>query len=207
MGARPGVRRLREAAEVLAVTVAAALALKTFVVDAVLVPSASMEDTILPGDFLLVNKFVYGPSTPRHVPFWRGTLPVLRLPGPGSPHRGDVIVFFAPDAAAPRLYVKRLAALPGDTLSIRGGTVFVDGRPVRPAAHAKLPGGNTPDFGPVGVPADSCFVLGDNLDESLDSRSWGFVPLASVIGRPIIVYWSVSPGGDVRWGRIFTIVR
>jgi len=170
------LRALREAAEVLALTVAAALALRTFVIDAVRVPSASMANTILAGDFLLVDRLVYRVRAPR---------------------RGEVIVFAAPDAGGGVRYVKRIAGLPGDTLRMRQGVLSVDGREVL------LP---PTDFGPVGVPAGTCFVLGDNLEESLDSRAWGFVPMPSVTGRAMMVYWSISPGG-IRWNRILTIIR
>jgi len=180
------LRALREAAEVLALTVAAALALRAFVVDAVRVPSASMANTIRAGDFLLVDKLVYR----------------LR-----SPRRGDVIVFAAPDAGGGLRYVKRIAGLPGDTLRMREGVLSVDGRDVLPPPTAKVQGGPPPDFGPVGVPAGSCFVLGDNLEESLDSRAWGFVPIPSVTGRAMMVYWSIAPGGGIRWNRILTFIR
>jgi len=118
-----------------------------------------------------------------------------------------VIVFDAPDAPAGVRYVKRLAALPGDTVRLRGGVLSVDGRPVERPPTAKGWEGDSPDFGPVGVPAGSCFVLGDNLDESLDSRSWGFVPLESIVGRAFLVYWSIAPGGSIRWRRTFTLIR
>ena len=183
---RGALRVLREAAEVLALTVIAALALRMFVLDAVRVPSASMANTIRNGDFLLVDKLVYRLRPPR---------------------RGDVIVFPAPDAEPGVRYVKRIAALPGDTLSIRGGVLEVDGRRIPPPPAAQPQGAAPADFGPLGVPADSCFVLGDNLQESLDSRAWGFVPLGSVTGRAMIVYWSIAPGGGIRWDRVPTIIR
>jgi len=206
-GARGVLRFLRESLEVLALTAAAALALKLFIVDAVRVPSASMEETIRTGDFLLVNKFVYGPRTPRYVPLWKGEIPSLHVAGPAVPRRGDVIVFYAPDAGRGRLYVKRVAGLPGDTLEIRGGALIVGGRRMAPPPTARLQEGDPPDFGPVRVPEDSCFVLGDNLEESLDSRAWGFVPMESIVGRAMMVYWSIAPGGGIRWHRLFTMIR
>ena len=183
---RGALRALREAAEVLAVTVGAALALRMFVVDAVRVPSASMENTIRTGDFLLVNRFVYRVRAPR---------------------RGEVIVFAAPDAGPRVHYVKRVAGIPGDTLRMRGGVLSVDGREVPRPPEAKPQDGTPADFGPLGVPQDSCFVLGDNLEESLDSRAWGFVPIGSVAGRAMMVYWSIAPGGGIRWDRVLTIIR
>ncbi len=249
------LRRVRAAAEILALTVVCALALKTLVVDAVHVPSASMERTLLVGDFVLVNKFVYGPCTPRFLPFAGTRLPHVRLPGAASPARGDVIVFYAPDEPHPRLYVKRLAGIPGDTVSIRGGSLIVNGTPVPLPDHAARGAAPGPDFGPVvvprsgesipldeadaprweplveregheiartasgtvlidGVPAreyrlsqDFYFVLGDNREESLDSRSWGFVPRESITGRAMMIYWSVDPSHGIRWTRPGTIVR
>ena len=249
------LRRLRDAAEILAFTVVLALGVKTFVVDAVHVPSASMEDTLLPGDFLLVNKFVYGPCTPHYMPLTGRRLPVLRLPAPGSPARGDVIVFYAPDGIPPRLYVKRLIGLPGDTVMFRGGILFVNGRAAGLPPGAKPPRKPPADFGPVvvpaagdrlelreadagrwepllrleghrvarspvdgvlldGVPAGSytvrenyCFVLGDNRDDSLDSRVWGFVPFDSIVGRAMLVYWSVDGNAGIRWARAGTVIR
>ena len=203
--------RLRDAAEILGLTVALALAVKTFVVDAVHVPTASMENTLLVGDFVLVNKFVYGPSTPRYMPFTGSRLPVLRLPAPGSPRRGDVIVFYAPESTPPRLYVKRLVGLPGDTVMLRGGALVVNGEEVALPPSAKPARTPVPDFGPVVVPADGktllLFVLGDNRDDSLDSRAWGFVPFDRVVGRAMMIYWSVDSRTGIRWGRPGTVVR
>lgn len=203
--------RLRDAAEIFGLTVALALAVKTFVVDAVHVPSASMENTLMVGDFVLVNKFVYGASTPRFLPLVGSRLPVLRLPAPGSPRRGDVIVFYAPDGAPPRLYVKRLVGLPGDTVMLRGGALVVNGVEIALPESAKRPQKPVPDFGPVVVPAAGekilYFVLGDNRDDSLDSRAWGFVPFDRVVGRAMMIYWSVDSRTGIRWGRPGTVVR
>ena len=200
-------RRLRDAAEILGVTIALSLAVKTFVLDAVHVASDSMENTLLVGDFLLVNKFVYGPSTPRFMPVAGWPLPVVRLPAPGAPARGDVIVFYAPEVTVPRLYVKRLAGVPGDTVMFRGGALFVNGAEVPPPASAKPSRGPAPDFGPVVVPAGRFFVLGDNRDDSLDSRAWGFVPFDRIVGRAMMIYWSVDDRTGIRWGRPGTVVR
>jgi signal peptidase I len=192
-------------------TVLLALTVKTFVVDAVHVPSASMENTLMVGDFVLVNKFVYGASTPPYLPVLGNRLPVLRLPAPGAPHRGDVIVFYAPDGTPPRLYVKRLVGLPGDTVMFRGGALIVNGEEIAPPPSAKPARTPVPDFGPVVVPAAGpavlYFVLGDNRDDSLDSRAWGFVPFDRIVGRAIMIYWSVDSRTGIRWGRPGTVVR
>lgn len=203
--------RLRDAAEIVGLTVALALAVKTFVVDAVHVPSASMENTLMVGDFVLVNKFVYGASTPRFLPLVGSRLPVLRLPAPASPQRGDVIVFYAPDGTPPRLYVKRLVGLPGDTVMLRGGALIVNGEEIASPPSAKPARKPVSDFGPVVVPAAGgtilYFVLGDNRDDSLDSRAWGFVPFDRVVGRAMLIYWSVDSRTGIRWGRPGTVVR
>ena len=205
------LRRLRDAAEIFAVTVVLALAVKTFVVDAVHVPSASMENTLLVGDFVLVDKFVYGPSTPRFLPILGSRLPVLRLPFPGSPGRGDVIVFYAPEGTPARLYVKRVVGLPGDTVMLRGGALIVNGEEIPSPRSAKPVREPVPDFGPVVVPkageAILYFVLGDNRDDSLDSRAWGFVPLERIVGRAMMIYWSVDGRTGIRWTRAGTVVR
>jgi signal peptidase I len=252
---RRALKRLRDAAEILGLTVLLALAVKTLIVDAVHVPSSSMENTVLAGDFVLVNKFVYGPCTPRFLPILGSRIPLVRLPGPGRPGRGDVIVFYAPDGSPPRLYIKRIAGLPGDTVMIRRGTLIVNGSIVQAPASAKPARNLSPDFGPVvvpkagetiilresdahvwepllrlegrsvartpsgeilvdGVPShayrlgeDHFFVLGDNRDDSLDSRAWGFVPFDRIVGRAMLVYWSVDDRTGIRWTRPGTIVR
>lgn len=206
----PVLRRLLEAAEILGATVIVAVLVKTFVIDAVHVPSSSMENTVHAGDFLLVQKLVYGPSTPRFIPLTGFPLPSVRFPVFARPRTGDVIVFRFSDGpddgrgSAEQLFVKRLIGLPGQRVEIRSGRITVDGSeiPLFPEAKQAV----TPDFGPVTVPADRYFVLGDNLSDSFDSRSWGTVPADALIGKAFLVYWSVGSQG-VRWSRIGTIVR
>jgi signal peptidase I len=166
-----------------------------------------MENTLMVGDFVLVNKFVYGPSTPRFLPLVGSRLPVVRLPAPGSPARGDVIVFYAPDGTPPRLYVKRLVGLSGDTVMLRGGALIVNGKEIASPPSAKPSRKPAPDFGPVVVPEDRYFVLGDNRDDSLDSRAWGFVPFDRIVGRAMMIYWSVDSRTGIRWTRPGTVVR
>ena len=187
---------MRDAAQILGATIVLALAVKTLILDAVHVPSGSMENTLLVGDFVLVNKIVYGSRTP-----------FFSLPGFGRPARGDVIVFYAPDRTPGELYVKRLAGLPGDTVMFRGGDLFVNGSEVAPPSAAKPSSAPAPDFGPVVVPRDRFFALGDNREGSLDSRSWGCVPFGSIVGRAMMVYWSVDAGRGIRWARPGTLVR
>jgi signal peptidase I len=263
---------------------------KTFVVEAFRIPSTSMENTLMAGDFLFVNKFIYGVHTPNALPFTSVKIPSVRLPGLTSPHRGDVIVFLFPgdrDEVSPLQninYVKRCIGIPGDTISIVDKKVYVNGSEVPLPEHAIVndesdfsarepypwifPKGSSfnPDFyGPLvvpykgmvinlnmktiepwltfierehhtvaiendgtvlidGVPSTQyivqdnyLFVMGDNRDNSLDSRFWGFVPEKNVIGKAVLIYWSWDTSDsqsdfwekltDIRWSRIGTWVR
>jgi signal peptidase I len=204
---------------------------RAFVVEAFKIPTASMEGTLLVGDFLLVNKAVYGAEIP-------GT--GIALPPLASPERGEVIVFHPPHEPE-KHYVKRLVGLPTDTLMMRDKVLYVNGEPldepyvrhldphgdaVHPAmtwqAHF-LMGGARPgryrpsrdNWGPIVVPEERYFVLGDNRDNSEDSRYWGFVQRESIKGRPWVVYYSAEPDAlegrswfrYVRWGRIGGRIR
>lgn len=206
--------------------------IKTFFVEAFQIPSGSMERTLLVGDFLFVNKAVYGAQIP-------GTH--ARLPGFESPRRGDVIVFAFPKD--PELnYVKRAIGLPGDTVEMHGGIVRVDGKVLNePYVQRTDPTHDLyyPDFtwqrdylvggpaaarryhptrdnwGPLVVPAGRYFVLGDNRDNSADSRFWGFVGAAAIKGRPLVVYFSYDREArdalpwltDIRWSRLGSLIR
>ena len=190
------------------------LLLRTFVVEAFRIPSSSMERTLLPGDFLLVNKWVYGAE----IPFLR-----TRLPAVHAPRYADVIVFDWPvDPDKP--FVKRLVGLPGDTLAMQHGVLQRNGSVVpepylvtSPAAMLPTPSAPPPrdSWGPVIVPPRHYFVLGDNRRNSLDSRSWGFVPDSLVRGAPWFVYYSFTPDSTqpapwltrIRWARLGTAVR
>ena len=195
------------------------LFVRAFFVEAFKIPSGSMERTLLPGDFLLVDKLAYGAE----VPFTR-----YRLPGYRTPARGDIIVFEYP-LDATKTYVKRLVGLPGDTLSMREGALMRNGaivsepyvvhsdpdldpgneqfgwqrpylvRTAEAAAFGDHPTRN--NWGPLVVPAGKYFALGDNRDNSEDSRYWGFVPAENVRGRPLVVYYSYAPdsGSEFRW--------
>ncbi|HEX4574462.1 MAG TPA: signal peptidase I [Gemmatimonadales bacterium] len=209
------------------------LIIRTFLIEAFQIPSGSMERTLLAGDFLFVNKAVYGAQIP-------GT--TARLPGFASPRRGDVIVFAYPKN--PELnYVKRVIGAPGDTVEMRGAELRVNGEPLtEPYVQRSDPSHDVydPEFnwqrpyliggvfaarssyhptrdtwGPLVVPRDKFFVLGDNRDNSSDSRYWGFVDQKAVKGRPLIVYFSYDREAhdalpwltDIRWRRLGSIVR
>ena len=166
----------------LIVLAAIVLGMRIFVGEASVVPTASMEGTILVGDHLFMDKLLYGPEIP--LVHWR--LPALK-----TIHRGDIIVFRYPKDPS-ETFLKRVAAMGGDRLEIRNGVLYVNSQPVlEPYAvhHAPV---HSPEesWGPTVVPEGKLFVMGDNRDNSSDSRDWGFVPVSNVIGEPLFVYWS-----------------
>ena len=210
------------------------LVIRTFLVQAFKIPTGSMEDTLLIGDFLLVNKAVYGAGIP-------GT--DYRLPGFSHVERGDIVVFVYPDPYAEYEpdpdYVKRVVGMPGDTLAMRDKVLLVNGDRQNEAFAQYLDGiddqyrpqfswqreflapGMDPEryrpsrdnWGPIVVPPAHYFVMGDNRDNSADSRYWGFVPSESVKGKPLIVYFSKESGSPIPWvdeirfGRIGNLIR
>jgi signal peptidase I len=266
-----------------------AIFLKIFFVEAYRIPTGSMENTLLVGDFLLVNKFVYGATTPRNVPFSDSRIPFFRFPQFREPKRGDVVVFDFPgnrdEIQSPEVinYIKRLIGEPGDTIEIIKRVIYVNGQvfPDPPAskfissgqnnnfANPRIfPGGsgwNEDNYGPLIVPKegdvieldddniemwrifiereghsvqvlpnsgvvidgnaadmykveqDYYFMMGDNRNNSLDSRFWGFVPEDLIIGEALIIYWSWDPAipfsklfdlvGSTRWNRIGAMIR
>lgn len=272
------------------VTIVNGLALASFVV-----PTGSMESTVMAGDFLFVNKFVYGPSTPQIIPFLNLPLPYYKLPAIWKPEQGDVIVFVFPgnrDEEKPQnfeYYLKRCVAVAGDKLQIKGGRIFVNDVEYPLPEHGQFyqfskemreqiyesdrsltfpegRGYTRDDYGPIripkkgdvihlddknfgewsifiareghtvdkytktidGVPAslytveqDYVFGMGDNRDNSLDSRFWGFIPEKDVVGTPVVVYWSWEPDDpqsgkrlsfgqrirSIRWNRLGTLIN
>ena len=161
-------------------------------VQARVIPSGSMERTLLVGDHLLMSRLGYDagvPFTDWHVRLWR------------EPQRQQVIIFHAPLEGSPD-YIKRVIGLPGDTLEIREGKVWINGRPpAEPYLRAPMP--RSEHFGPIAVPPKSYFVMGDNRDNSYDSRFWGFVPRAALVGTPLVIYMSVdAPEGAWEPGQI-----
>ena len=184
--------------------------LRAFVLQAFRIPSESMVPTLLQGDFLFVNKFEYGPK----IPFTR-----IRLPGLRPPRRGDVIVFQYP--RDPRLdYIKRCIAIGGETIEIRDKRVIVDGDTLRePYAirtdAAVLPAEFQPrdNFGPYTVAPGELFMMGDNRDNSNDSRFWGPVRMDLVKGRAMFIYFSTGGSnpleafGKIRLGRLLHAIH
>ncbi len=272
-----------------AIILGAFLVLNNFVVASFLVPTGSMENEVMAGDLLFVNKVVYGGTSPRNIPFTNVRLPWFSVPGYRDVQRGDVIVFVFPgyrDEVEPEeftFYLKRCVGLPGDTIVIYNRVVYVNGTmlplprnlkfnrvsilPQGEQAEGIFPRGapwNEDHYGPLIVPKrgmvipisrenlpawevfirreghdvrlsgddvlidgqpateyrverDYLFGMGDNRDNSLDSRYWGFIPKENLVGTPLLVYWSWSPEiplysifdkiASVRWGRIGTLIR
>lgn len=205
------------------------LVMRTFLIEPFRIPTASMENTLLAGDFLLVNKAAFGSRVP---------VIGLRIPAYDRPARGDVLVFVPPHD--PRLnYVKRLIALPRDTVEMMDKRIHVNGEPViepyarytdswdthSPRMHwqceyrsgaARAPCRPMRDnWGPLIVPEDRFMVLGDNRDNSEDSRYWGFVARDDIRGRPLLVYYSFDPESQrplpwltrIRWSRIGEMIH
>ncbi len=221
----------RDYLESLIVALILALIIKTSLVEAYKIPSGSMEDTLLVGDFLLANKFIYGSK----VPLIDVHLPAIREPKPG-----DIIIFKFPGNLKQN-YIKRLIATEGQVLEIRDKEVYVDGKLFPDPAHSKhtdqtpssLGNPHRDNFGPYRVPKGYLFVMGDNRDNSYDSRFWGPLDRKLVLGKALIIHWSwkkdeQAPHMDlgnplsiphsigyniwhfperVRWGRIGNLIK
>jgi len=184
---------LREYFESIVIAVILALFIRTFVVQAFKIPTGSMEENLLIGDHLLVNKFVFAPTASS---IERALLPI------GTIKRGDVIVFKYPEEPE-RDFIKRVIGLPGETVELRDKKVYINGNGLNePYVHFLQPPGQNSEFhevtsfdvreryGPVSVPAEHYFVMGDNRDNSQDSRYWGFLPRDYVKGKALVIYWS-----------------
>ncbi|MCG6982057.1 MAG: signal peptidase I [Deltaproteobacteria bacterium] len=189
---------LREYVEAIVIAVILALFIRTFVVQAFKIPSGSMKPTLLVGDHILVNKFIYGIK----IPFTDKTLIHL-----GKPKREDVVVFKYPLDTS-KDYIKRVIGLPGDKIELANKQLRINGKVVDDPHASYSVYGNLRNFGPVTVPAHHLFVMGDNRDESSDSRVWGFVPYAYLEGKAFLIYWSWDHEHfGVRWSRIGDVVR
>jgi signal peptidase I len=205
----------REYFESICVAVILALFVRTFVVQAFKIPTGSMENNLLIGDHLLVNKFVFAPTLTGAE---RALLPIDPI------RRGDIIVFKYPEDPE-RDFIKRVIGLPGETIELKNKKVYVNGEPLdEPYVQFMFPPsdrapeeGQVFDFdvqrssyGPVTVPDEHYFMMGDNRDNSQDSRYWGFLPASYVKGKALFVYFSFGdarpglPGilGSIRWSRI-----
>ncbi len=196
---------IREYAEAFGVAIILALFIRTFVVQAFKIPSRSMVPTLEVGDYLLVSKFSYGIK----FPFTGTTLVPWK-----EPRRGDVVVFRYPVDTS-KDYIKRVIGTPGDIVEIKDRVLFINGVKVDdPHAHFSTPLSRDPkaqNYGPVTVPAESYFVMGDNRERSSDSRFWGFVDEKYILGKAFVIYWSwdlnksffsLGRFTSIRWGRI-----
>lgn len=197
--------KIREFIEAILTAFLIAAFIISFVVQAFKIPSGSMIPTLLVGDHLFVNKFIYGVK----IPFFRKTIIPIT-----DPKRGDIVVFIYPQDRS-KDFIKRVIGTAGDKIEMKNKKLFINDQ-----AYADpygvyndsmiYPGTAQPrdNFGPVIVPKDSLFVMGDNRDHSLDSRFWGFVDLQDVQGKAFILYWSWnSEENSVRWERIAKLIK
>ena len=190
---------VREYFESIVIAVILALFIRTFIVQAFKIPTGSMENNLLIGDHLLVNKFVLGPTASA---LEHALLPVADV------KRDDIVVFKYPEEPD-RDFIKRVIGLPGETVEVREKKVYINGKPLdEPFAHFLEPVGSASEFhevtsidvreryGPVTVPPNQYFVMGDNRDNSQDSRYWGFLPRDYIKGRALVIYWSYEAGRE-----------
>ncbi len=195
---------IREYGESIIIAIILALVIRTFVVQAFKIPSGSMEDTLAIGDHILVSKFIYGTK----IPFSDKRILKIR-----DPRRGDVIVFEYPEDPS-KDFIKRVIGTPGDEVEVKEKKVYINGMPYENPheVHKEkdlIPREQNPrdNFGPVKVPENSYFVMGDNRDRSYDSRFWGFVKNSKIKGLAFIKYWSWdSARFRIRWGNIGRLI-
>ncbi len=205
---------IREYAEAIIVAVLLALFIRSFILQAFKIPSGSMLPTLKIGDHLLVNKFIYGTKIPfsggKQVLDWKAI------------NRGDIIVFrFPKDRSID--YIKRVIGLPGDRIQVKNKKVLVNNEAVddphayfTSATIMSSHAGPRDNFGPVTVPDGKVFVMGDNRDNSYDSRFWGFVDKKDVLGKALIIYWSwdidkslfsLDRFASIRWSRFGDMIH
>lgn len=196
----------RENIEAVLVAVLLALFIRTFIVQAFKIPSGSMKETLQVGDHILVNKFIYGVK----IPFLQKNIIPIR-----DPKREDIVVFKYPQDPA-KDFIKRVIGVAGDEIEIRNKKLFVNKEPFDRSYAVYSPRIPSPfhkgdNFGPVKVPPNKLFVMGDNRDNSHDSRFWGFVDLKTIKGKAFVIYFSWNSGGSglkkVRWGRLFQLLE
>ena len=173
---------LREWVESIVIAFLLAMFIRTFIIQAFKIPSGSMRPTLIEGDRILVNKFIYGAKLP---------FTDLRLPGITKPKRGDVVVFIYPKDPS-RDFIKRLIAVERESVQIKDGSIYINGHVIDDPNFARYYCNRAP-YGKGGartvVPKDSYYVLGDNSTSSQDSRYWGFVPENNVLGKAFLIYW------------------
>lgn len=197
-------RLLWEYVEAIVTALILALIIRAYIIQAFKIPSGSMIPTLLIGDHILVNKFIYGTK----IPLTDKKILVMR-----SPEKGDIIVFKYPENPK-KDFIKRVVATGGDRIEEKDKIIYVNGKAVNEpyARHFDRSvrfGGNDPrdNFGPIAVPQDKLFVMGDNRDQSYDSRYWGFVDMKDIRGKALMIYWSWDPDNWLRFNRIGRLIR
>ena len=198
---------VRDWAEALIVAFVIAMIIRAFVLQAYRIPSSSMEDTLLKGDHILATKYNYGLTMPFTTYKFLGMDRV--------PNRGDIIIFTFPGNHAMD-FVKRVIGVPGDTIEVREKNVYINGKPYKqsfekhtdPFILTQGQGMVRDNFGPVKVDPGNCFVMGDNRDQSYDSRFWGFVPIQNIKGKAFIIYFSWDSSRHwIRFSRIGHLIN
>jgi signal peptidase I len=195
---------VREYTEAILIALLLALLIRTFIIQAFKIPSGSMKNTLLIGDHILVSKFSYGTHIPNEIPFVNFKLFEDIVLFPETPKRGDIIVFKFPKDER-RDFIKRTIGLPGDLLEVRQQKVYINGKLYEDlyARHTESVSESSlvprDDFGPVLVPDGYVFVMGDNRENSQDSRYWGFLNIKKIRGKALMIYWS--------WNQIENWVR
>jgi signal peptidase I len=195
---------IKEYLEPIIIAILIALFIRTFIVQAFKIPSSSMEPTLLVGDHILVNKFIYG----------------IRIPFTGiklfqfkNPSRGDIIVFIFPKDRS-KDFIKRVIASEGEKVEIIRGKIYINDKLIDdPWGHFTMPRSSIEDYGPVKVPKGSLFVMGDNRDNSQDSRFWGYVNINEVKGKAFIIYysgpnfWEIWRWSETKWARLGKLIH
>ncbi len=197
--------KTKEYVESIIIAILIALFIRTFIICAYKIPSRSMVPTLLVGDHILVNKFLYGVK----IPLLRNTIIPFR-----EPKRGEIIVFIFPNDRS-KDFIKRVIGVGGDKIEIKNKKIFINGKEYSDSHGVYsdsmiYPATMQPrdNFGPITVPKDSIFVMGDNRDESLDSRFWGFVNLKDVEGKAFVIYWSWNhEDHNLRWQRLGNLLH
>jgi signal peptidase I len=197
--------KVKEYVESIIIAILIALFIRTFIICAYKIPSRSMVPTLLVGDHILVSKFIYGIK----IPLLRRTIiPV------SDPKKGDIVVFIYPNDRS-KDFIKRVIGVGGDKIEIKNKKIFINDKEYSDSFGVYsdsviYPGAMQPrdNYGPVTVPEKSIFVMGDNRDESLDSRFWGFVNLKDVEGKAFIIYWSWNHDEhNLRWQRLGNLLH
>jgi signal peptidase I len=199
---------IKEYLEPIVIAILIALLIRTFVVQAFKIPSGSMETTLLVGDYLLVNKFIYG----LRIPYTN-----IKVFQYKKPQRGDIVVFIYPKDPT-KDFIKRVIGTEGEKVQIIDSKIYINSKQIRdPWGHFQISQqlGYFPmmeNFGPVVVPHHALFVLGDNRDNSQDSRFWGYVDLNAVLGKALIIYFSWNRYAEnlldkVRWLRMGKLIH